>query len=104
MMDFLKPITPQYKGTTTQSNGGGGLLSQLFCYLFAGGTPAYQGSGQPVAKGCSVPGFPAAPAYKEPPVVDQREPTDTPELGTSDDVAGCEDPTQAMGPITIVVR
>lgn len=105
-MDFLKPITPQYQGSPVQPKASGGLLSQLLCYLFGGGTPAYQGSGQPVSKACGVPGFPVTPAYKAP-VVETSEPTGASvAMPVPDDGVGevAVEPVQATGPITIVVR
>ncbi len=100
MLNLIQPITPQYKGMTTQPKNGGGLLAQLLCYLFGGGTPVYQGSGQPVAKGCGVPGFPGSPVYKDPPVVDPSKPTETPALSAG--ASGSALP-MTSGPITIVV-
>lgn len=97
MMNLIKPITPQYKGTAVQPKNGGGLLSQLFCYLFGGATPAYQGQSQTASKGCSVPVFPCTPVYKAPVLDPKQETEETPK--------GDEPVSIPMtsGPITIVV-
>ena len=114
MLDFIKGPSPQYKGTSTQPKNGGGLLAQILCYLFGGGTPTYKGNGQPVAKGCGVPGFPSTPVYKTPVIVN-ADPIETPALESSADVEAdhgdvsgqngslrASDPT-TKGPITIVI-
>ena len=100
MMNFIKPISPQYKGTSPQPKNGGGLLSQLFCYLFGGATPAYQGQGQPAPKGCSVPGFPHTPAYLTP-VLDPKQ--EAGELPPDDGGGDAVAVPMTTGKITIVV-
>jgi hypothetical protein len=99
MMNLIKPISPQYKGTSSQPKNGGGLLSQIFCYLFGGATPAYKGQGQPAPKGCSVPLFPSTPVYTVP--VDPKQEAEElpPDDGGGDAVAV----PMTSGKITIVV-
>lgn len=98
MNNLIRQEPPTYKGCPQPPKNGSGLLAQLLCYLFGGGTPAYKGKQQPVAKTCGVPGFPGAPAYKTPEPVA----TETVEEPALDDSEG-DDPVSAKGPITIVI-
>jgi len=114
-MNVIYPKPPIYQGRPQQPKNGGGLLSQLLCYVFGGGTPAYQGNGQQAPRGCGFSVFPGTPAYKTPPIVttdptDPSEPTD----GEGVYVAPCDesgangspqasDPIEMTGPVTIVI-
>jgi hypothetical protein len=114
MMNLIRNPSPEYKGChQAPKNGSGGLLSQLLCYLFGGGTPAYKGKGQSTPKRCGSVIFPDTPVYKEPVVyVDTAD--QGPELDDSDgdgseviELDGSnakQGPVETMGPITIVVR
>lgn len=114
MMNLIKPPSPEYKGTSQAPKNGGGLLSQLLCYLFGGGSPAYKGQGQSTPRRCGSVIFPDTPVYKEPTVADDtsaQEPEpcrgegDEPEVPIELDSANAhQGPVGAMGPITIVVR
>lgn len=113
MMNLIRNPSPVYKGTTQSPKNGDGLLSQILCYLFGGGTPAYKGKGQSAAKSCGSGILPGSPVYKQPVVtVDtaDQEPeqddcdgdeSEVPyELDSSNAKQG---PIETMGQITIVV-
>lgn len=108
MMNLIRNTSPEYKGNAQPTkNGNGGLLSQLLCYLFGGGTPSYKGQGQSAPKACGSAIFANAPVYKEP-VVDVSTAEQSPEMGDElemdDELDGSEkEPVEAMGKITIVV-
>jgi hypothetical protein len=115
MMNLIRNTSPVYKGNAQPAkNGSGGLLSQLLCYLFGGGTPAYKGKEQSAPKTCGSVIFPDAPVYKAEPVVDPTTTDQAPELNDSDgdesemdefddDSNAEQGPIQTMGKITIVV-
>ncbi len=113
MMNLIRNPAPTYKGGAQPPQDGSGLLSRILCYLFGGGTPAYVGKGQSVAKPCGLGVFPGTPVYRQPVVfVDDADPA--PELDDSDgdeakldELSGepCGEPYErTTGPITIVVR
>jgi hypothetical protein len=112
MMNLIKNASPTYKGNAQPTkNGSGGLLSQLLCYLFGGGTPSYKGQDQTAPKACGSGFFPDSPVYRAPTVdvttadsacelddseYDESEMDD--ELNDSD-----KEPIDAVNKITIVV-
>src|SRR5436190_21868793 len=69
MNNIFKPAPPAYRGQCQPPTGNKGLLAQLLCYLFGGGTPAYKGTGQPMPRGCAPSFFATTPAYKQAPAV-----------------------------------
>ncbi|KAB2883393.1 MAG: DUF3597 domain-containing protein [Kofleriaceae bacterium] len=97
MIDLVhRSSSPPYKGTKQPAQGRTGLLSELWCYLFGRGAPAYKtadGSGAtaPTAPRCGTPQYrtPPAPAPSDP------EPEDSPCDGepTAEDCA-CEPPVE----------
>lgn len=114
MMNLIRNPSPVYKGTSQTTKNGGGLLSQILCYLFGGGSPAYKGKAQSAPKACGSGVFPGSPVYKEPtkPTPDVDTCDLEPELDDSDgdesevvELNGSDPdaPIQTMGPITIVV-
>lgn len=112
MMNLIKNASPTYKGNAQPTkNGSGGLLSQLLCYLFGGGTPSYKGQGQSAPKQCGSVIFPDAPVYKEPKAdvttADQAYELDDSECDESemdDELNGSDkEPIDAVNKITIVV-
>src|SRR5436190_6278052 len=69
MNNILKPPAPTYAGQCQPPNGSKGLLAQLLCYVFGGGTPTYKGTGQPMPRGCAPSFFKTTPAYNQAPAV-----------------------------------
>ena len=112
MTNIFKPASPAYAGQCQPTNGSKGLLAQLVCYLFGGGTPTYKGTGQPMPRACAPSFFGTTPAYKPAPVVSSEpEPsldTSGGDGSTTDEPEPMDEPAQAgtfaaKGPITIVV-
>jgi hypothetical protein len=102
MDNNMTPASPAY--ATCQPKNGKGLLAQLLCYLFGGGTPAYKGTGQPMPRACAPSFFGTTPAYKPAPAVTAP----SGDASTQSEPEPMDEPApagaiSAKGPITIVV-
>jgi hypothetical protein len=104
MDNNMTPASPANAACPTKN--GKGLLAQLVCYLFGGGTPAYKGDGQPMPRACAPSFFGTTPAYKPAPVVTSSSgdaSTTVEPAPMSIDEPAPAGTFAAKGPITIVV-